>query len=37
MFFESSGLVCKMRLALPPPSKSDSAENGNEQPLTATT
>jgi len=37
MFFEPSGLVCKMRLALPAPSKSDSAENDNEQPLTATT
>jgi two-component sensor histidine kinase len=37
MFFEPSGLVCKMRLALPPPSKSGTAENDDEQPLTATT
>jgi two-component sensor histidine kinase len=37
MFFEPSGLICKMRLALPPASKLDSAENDNGQPLTATT
>jgi two-component sensor histidine kinase len=37
MFFEPSGLVCKMRLALPAASRPDSAENDNGQPLTATT
>lgn len=37
MFFEPSGLICKMRLALPPAAKSDSAENDSGQPLTATT
>ena len=37
IFFEPSGLVCKMRLALPPASKSSSAENDNGQPLATTT
>jgi two-component sensor histidine kinase len=36
IFFEPSGLVCKMRLALPPASKSSSAENDNGQPLATT-
>lgn len=37
IFFEPSGVVCQMRLALPPASRSDSAENDDGQPLTATT
>ncbi len=37
LFFEPSGLVCKMSLVLPPASSSDSAGNDEGQPLAATT